>query len=104
MKLILKRESVKADRGNIHKSQSYEPAVLQATGKSYSCKATYASCKLSKGSHFLSFHEKKSKMNTIHEKENLRGLRFCSPVTYHRDLAILEYGIYMGHVTGAQIS
>ena len=37
-------------------------------------------------------------MNKIHEKENLRGLRFCSPVTYHRDLAILECVIYMGHV------
>ena len=98
MKLILKRESVKADRGNIHKSQSYEHAVLEATGKFYSYKATYASCKLSKGSHFLLFHEKESKMNKIHEKENLRGLQFCLPVTYHRDLAILECVISMGHV------
>ena len=41
---------------------------------SYSYKANYASCKLSKGSHFLLFHEKESKMIKIHEKENLRGL------------------------------
>ena len=78
--------------------QSYEHAVLRANGEFYSYKVNHASCKSSKGSHFLSFHEKKSKMNKIHEKENARGLRFCSPVTYHRDLAILECVICIGHV------
>ena len=36
-------------------------------------------------------------MNKIH-KENERGLLFYSPLTYHRDSAILEYVIYMAHV------
>ena len=74
--------------------------MLKANGEFYSYKVNYASCKSSKGSHFSLSHEKKLKMNKIHEKENARGFRLCSPVTYHHDLAILDCVFYVGHVSG----
>jgi len=38
-------------------------------------------------------------MNKIHKNENERGRLFGSHETYHRDLAILNCVIFMGHIT-----